>query len=173
MRSGVDISRAIEKLSKLAVELPTNPELDNAVKQASQPVVEAVKDMYIKNGNVKTRSLINSVQSFKRSKNGSDGWFTYYVGVRYSGGRKIKFAGESFGNHAHFLEKGTKERQRSVTSKGGVFAAGRVFGAKANTGMVKANNVFKTTYEQQKEPIKKLIIKNVYQIIKKGIGKDS
>jgi hypothetical protein len=85
-------------------------QLDKVVKEASQPLVNRIKENYKSKGHYINGNLINSIEAFKRKRKGkTDPYFTYYVGPRY---------GVGGGNHAHFLEYGTLYSSYPVTGLG-------------------------------------------------------
>ena len=102
------VQKVIEQL-KEANMIPIK-EIDLAVKNASQPLVNRIKDNYKSFGHNETGALIASIQAFQRKRKGkSDPYFTYYVGPKY---------GVGGGNHAHFLEYGVMYSAYPVTGLG-------------------------------------------------------
>lgn len=109
------ITYKIEGLAKIVEQMRVeniipSSEIDKAVKAASMPLVDRIKDNYKSAGHKVTGSLINSIDTFQRNRKGnSDPYFTYYVGPRY---------GIGGGNHAHFLEYGVMYSAYPVTGLG-------------------------------------------------------
>jgi len=102
------IQKVVEQLRE-ANFIPSK-EIDLAVRNASQPLVNRIKDNYKSYGHNDTGSLIASIQAFQRKRKGSsDPYFTYYLGPKY---------GIGGGNHAHFLEYGVMYSAYSVTGLG-------------------------------------------------------
>ena len=107
------ISELVSRLN--AENLIPYTELDKVVENASQPIVNRIKENYQKQGHKVTGNLINSIQAFRRKRKGkSDPYFTYYVGPKYAGKNNL-FAG---GNHAHFLEYGVLYNSYPIKGQG-------------------------------------------------------
>lgn len=117
-------------------------EISSIVRSVASPLASAIKAGYAAGGHDKTGELSESISVFGGKRKSASPYFTYYVGPKYNTGTILSAAG----NAAHLLERGTVERFRADTKKGG---AGRkqglkgVYGAKHSTGKLRAFGVIR------------------------------
>lgn len=157
------ISELISRLN--AENLIPYAELDRVVEGASEPIVNRIKENYIKEGHKVTGNLINSIQAFRRKRKGkSDPYFTYYVGPKYAGKNNL-FSG---GNHAHFLEYGVLYSSYPIKGQGKTLS-GRKYGQFSTKQgyRVKPTRVIGKSKDQMEQVTLKRLEKGVVEAIVK------
>jgi hypothetical protein len=163
-------SELINKMQDVKGWLPSS-EIDSIVKSAAMPLVTQIKAGYKSGGHSNTGALSESISAFPRKRKSGDPYFTYFVGPKYGGSTNLSAAG----NAAHLLERGTVERFRADTKKGG---AGRkqglkgVYGAKHSTGKVRAFGVIRKAADMYRakgiENMKKNVVRAIIVAAKKA-----
>lgn len=164
------MDKTIQMLSRTEWLNPTD--IDKVVRNAAQPMVNAIKAGYDAN-HTKTGALRDSVMAFKRNRKKGEPYFTYFVGPRYTGGRYSLFS--YGGNAAHLLEFGTVERFRANTALGGVGKKLKgkstgikgVYGAKIKTGKVNPYGVIRKAVDSTKEQCVQIMSSGINELIRK------
>jgi hypothetical protein len=162
------MDKTIQMLSRTEWLEPS--EIDNVIRSAAQPMVEAIKAGY--GANTKTGALRDSVMAFRRNRAKGEPYFTYFVGPRYTGSASLYSYG---GNAAHLLEYGTVERFRANTKLGGVGKRVKgkstgikgVYGAKISTGRVKPYGVIRAAVDSTKTTSIQIMTSGINGLIRK------